>query len=103
MKKLIAIIAVFVSLTAQAQKNKDRSNVAIGTLTLQTFKQCDTLDIADYHKYKYIKLGGRVYKIESPTLSEVKDNMAFVPGVGCPTSGFKGANLERIYYTVPNK
>lgn len=83
MKKLLIIIAVLFSVESFGQQG-----VVI---------KKDTLEVLDFKKIKFIKVGERVFRIESPTLTEEK------PEPGLKLDGwFYGGYSRQTLETVPH-
>ena len=57
----------------------------------------DTLEVMDFSIIKFIKIGDKVYKIESPTLTELKPTKPFLIG-GCGS-----VTTDSATFCLPNR
>jgi len=85
MKKLLLVALVLFVTSVKAQKKdfyleKSSGNtykVESARLIAKINLNSDTLHVLDFTVVKYIKIGDRVYKIESPTLTEMSNTLNY--------------------------
>lgn len=84
MKKLLLALAIFATIGAQAQNKLSLFlpqftgtgliSIHQGGINVEVINHADTLEILNYNQIHFIKIGDRVYKLETPTLKEVQEN-----------------------------